>query len=203
MQRRFHGLRGLCSRGGASKVNATGPILASDDFTVRLCKGMQEFERCAELRRLISGCPDLDVVPVQMFVVGERTGGHSRLVEVIPEYEDRGIGRALELQQRELYLRQKIRLIERTFDPLEIRSARFNIALGVIVRSVPKNTTETKKENSSKLQHVEAICVWNSSTGDEIFRDFVADPLAHCNYDVFEIPEDTETIVAASDFSST
>lgn len=45
MQRRFHVLRELCGRGSASKVNATGPILASDDFTIQPCKGAQEQQR--------------------------------------------------------------------------------------------------------------------------------------------------------------
>jgi predicted GNAT superfamily acetyltransferase len=54
---------------------------------------------------------------------------------VLPEYRDRKIGRLLKLEQRRLALAAGIRLVEWTFDPLEIRNAWFNIErLGAVVR---------------------------------------------------------------------
>jgi predicted GNAT superfamily acetyltransferase len=66
---------------------------------------------------------------------GERRYLHSHMTAVVPEYQNRGIGRMLKLFQREDALRRGIEQVEWTFDPLEIRNAYFNIVrLGAIVR---------------------------------------------------------------------
>lgn len=60
---------------------------------------------------------------------------HSHMAGVLPEYRNRKIGRMLKLEQREMALAAGIRLVEWTFDPLEIRNAWFNIErLGAVVR---------------------------------------------------------------------
>jgi predicted GNAT superfamily acetyltransferase len=60
---------------------------------------------------------------------------HSHMTAVLTEYQNRGIGRRLKLFQREDALGRGIRLVEWTFDPLELRNAYFNLErLGVIVR---------------------------------------------------------------------
>ena len=57
------------------------------------------------------------------------------MVGVLPEYQNRGVGRILKLHQRSEALRDGIETIEWTFDPLELRNAHFNIArLGAIIR---------------------------------------------------------------------
>jgi predicted GNAT superfamily acetyltransferase len=57
------------------------------------------------------------------------------MVGVVEEYQNRGIGRLLKLAQREDALERGIRLIEWTFDPLQLKNAHFNIErLGAIVR---------------------------------------------------------------------
>ncbi len=66
---------------------------------------------------------------------GELRYLHSHMTAVIPAHQNRGIGRLLKLFQREDALRQGIKLVEWTFDPLEIRNAYFNLVrLGAIVR---------------------------------------------------------------------
>lgn len=60
---------------------------------------------------------------------------HSHMAGVLPEFRDRKIGRLLKLEQRRLAIEAGIRLVEWTFDPLEIRNAWFNIErLGAVVR---------------------------------------------------------------------
>src|SRR6202041_595073 len=60
---------------------------------------------------------------------------HSHMTGVLPEYQNRNIGRRLKLSQREIALQQSISLIEWTFDPLELRNAHFNfVRLGAIAR---------------------------------------------------------------------
>src|SRR5258708_35996963 len=61
------------------------------------------------------------------------TGVHS-------EYRDRGVGRMLKLFQRGEALGRGIRLIQWTFDPLELRNAHFNLnRLGAICREYQPN----------------------------------------------------------------
>ncbi len=60
----------------------------------------------------------------------------SHQVGVLPEYRDRGVGYQLKLAQRDFVSRQGIRLITWTYDPLEARNARLNIAkLGAVCRT--------------------------------------------------------------------
>jgi len=60
---------------------------------------------------------------------------HSHMTGVHANYRDRGVGRMLKLFQRDEALSRDIRLIEWTFDPLEMRNAHFNLnRLGAICR---------------------------------------------------------------------
>jgi predicted GNAT superfamily acetyltransferase len=65
---------------------------------------------------------------------------HSHMTGVKAEYRDRGVGRMLKLSQRDEALSRDIRLIEWTFDPLEMRNAHFNLnRLGAIARRYMPN----------------------------------------------------------------
>lgn len=131
------------------------------EITVRHCDTMEDFQKCVELELLTWG-EDI-TVPTAIFVVARHTGGqvfgafdgermvgftqalvgnrngapylHSHMTAVRPEYRDRGVGRRLKLFQREDALKKGIRLVEWTFDPLEIKNARFNfVRLGAVAR---------------------------------------------------------------------
>jgi predicted GNAT superfamily acetyltransferase len=130
---------------------------------IRPCESRQDLRLCVDLQRQIWTYADEDVVPANIFVVAQHTGGHaylafdkeravgfalafsaedagcrywhSHMVGVLPDYQNRGVGRMLKLRQREDGLRAGIPRIEWTFDPLELRNAHFNITrLGAIVR---------------------------------------------------------------------
>jgi predicted GNAT superfamily acetyltransferase len=130
---------------------------------VRKCGTLAEFRDCVALQREIWGETDLELEPATMFVVAANTGGqvlgafdgerlvgytlavvglqqgrpylHSHHTGVLADYRDRGVGRSLKLFQREEALGRGIRLIEWTFDPLELRNAHFNLnRLGAICR---------------------------------------------------------------------
>jgi predicted GNAT superfamily acetyltransferase len=61
---------------------------------------------------------------------------HSHMLAVLPPWRNAGIGRRLKLAQRDDALARGFRLMEWTFDPLEIKNAFLNIhRLGAIVRS--------------------------------------------------------------------
>ena len=140
----------------------------SQEIIVRECESLDEFHRCVELQREIWGEADLEVEPATMFVVAAHTGGqvlgafdgerlvgytlavvglldrvhylHSHMTGVHSEYRDRGVGRMLKLFQRTEALGRGIRLIQWTFDPLEVRNAHFNLnRLGAICREYHPN----------------------------------------------------------------
>jgi len=135
----------------------------SGAVTVRKCETLEDFHACVALQRDIWGEQDLEVEPSTMFVVASHTGGqalgaydgrnligytlavaalrngapylHSHMTGIHANYRDRGIGRMLKLFQRDEALSRNIRLIEWTFDPLEMRNAHFNLnRLGAICR---------------------------------------------------------------------
>ena len=75
---------------------------------------------------------------------------HSHMLAVKNEYRNAGIGRKLKLFQRDEALSRRIRLMEWTFDPLQIKNAFLNIhKLGVIVRAYTPNFYGV---SSSRLQ---------------------------------------------------
>ena len=140
----------------------------SGNIKVRKCEELDEFQCCVELQRQIWGEADLEVEPVTAFVVAAQTGGqvlgafddgrmigytlavvglrggvaylHSQMTGVLSDYRDRGVGRMLKLYQRDEALSRGIRLIQWTFDPLELRNAHFNLnRLGAICREYLPN----------------------------------------------------------------
>ncbi|OLB21903.1 MAG: hypothetical protein AUH16_01215 [Acidobacteria bacterium 13_2_20CM_57_7] len=140
----------------------------SQGIIVRKCERLDEFHRCVDLQREIWGEAELEVEPATMFVVAAHTGGevlgafdgdrlvgytlavvglrdrvpylHSHMTGVHSEYRDRGVGRRLKLFQRSEALGRGIRLVQWTFDPLELRNAHFNLnRLGAICREYQPN----------------------------------------------------------------
>ena len=140
----------------------------SGEIVVRSCEGLDEFRACVALQKEIWNEADLEIVPDTIFVVALHTGGqilgafdgerlvgftlampglrngapylHSHMTGVRAEYRDRGAGRMLKLLQRDEALSRDIRLIEWTFDPLEMRNAHFNLnRLGAIARRYEPN----------------------------------------------------------------
>ena len=135
----------------------------SEQIEIRQCTSLEDFSACVSLQRVIWREQDLEVVPDTLFVVAAHTGGqvlgafdggalvgftlalsalrngapylHSHMTGVHSDYRDRGVGRALKLFQRDEALSRDIRLVEWTFDPLEMRNAHFNLnRLGAISR---------------------------------------------------------------------
>jgi len=140
----------------------------SPEIIVRKCESLDDFHRCVDLQRTIWGEADLEVEPSTLFVVAAHTGGqvlgafdgdrlvgytlavvglrervsylHSHMTGVHSKYRDRGVGRMLKLFQRGEALGRGIRLIQWTFDPLELRNAHFNLnRLGAICREYQPN----------------------------------------------------------------
>ena len=146
------------SQVGADRSGA-GPMIEVRQLTTH-----PEFNSAVRLQQEIWGFEEIDLLPVRLFVVASKIGGHafgaydgdrmvgfclaipglkpagkyylhSHMLGVRPEYRNAGVGRMLKLAQRDDALARSIDLIEWTFDPLEIKNAYFNMErLGAIVR---------------------------------------------------------------------
>lgn len=131
---------------------------------IRALTAHPELVEAVRLQKEIWGFQEIELLPVRLFVVATKVGGqvfgafdgarmvgfllaipgikaggvsylHSHMMGILPEYRDRHIGRMLKLRQREEAQARGIRLIEWTFDPLELKNAFFNIErLGAVVR---------------------------------------------------------------------
>jgi len=135
---------------------------------IRVCTGIEEYQRCVELQREVWGFADVELVPKDIIAAISMAGGqvfgafngkemigfllgfpgyqdgrahmHSHMLAVLPAYRDQGIGRQLKLKQREEALARGFELAEWTFDPLELKNAYFNLErLGAIVRKYVRN----------------------------------------------------------------
>src|ERR1700689_5742216 len=142
-------------------ASAETPSAAEREIEIRHCESLAEYENCVSLEKQTWG--EHIAVPSAIFVVAHHTGGqilgafdgekmigmtlalagtragkpflHSHMTAVLPEYQNLGVGRRLKFFQRQDALKRDIRLIEWTFDPLELKNAHFNfVRLGAIAR---------------------------------------------------------------------
>jgi predicted GNAT superfamily acetyltransferase len=139
------------------------------ELEIRHCDSFEQLDACVELQMATWGYNPMDVIPRRMFVVARRIGGqvigafapdeslagfalalpalrdgmtflHSHMLAVRPEFRNAGVGRRLKLAQRDDALARGMRLMEWTFDPLEIKNSFFNIEkLGAVTRTYTRN----------------------------------------------------------------
>lgn len=87
---------------------------------------------------------------------------HSLSLGVMPAHENRGLGRALKLKQRQEALRARIDRIEWTFDPLRVKNAFFNIVRlgGIVRRYLPDHYGPVESRLQEGLPSDRLICEW-------------------------------------------
>jgi predicted GNAT superfamily acetyltransferase len=163
---------------------------ASQDFHIQSLHAAEDMQACVELQQRVWGYTAIDTVPDQIFIVAAKTGGHvllardrdepigfalafvasrggrtylhSHMVAVLEEYQNRGVGRLLKLAQREDALQRGFDLIEWTFDPLQLKNARFNITrLGAIIRHyIPNLYGQTSSRLHAGLPTDRLVAEW-------------------------------------------
>ena len=143
-------------RGAAEAMNASGAEGAVvGAIEVRPLTSVRELDACVALQVAVWGYADGDVIPRRVFVVANHIGGqvfgamvdgalagfamalpgvreeevylHSHMLAVLPQYRNARLGRRLKLAQRVDALERGFRVMEWTFDPLEIKNAYFNL----------------------------------------------------------------------------
>jgi predicted GNAT superfamily acetyltransferase len=137
-------------------------------IAIRKCESIAEFKACVALQKEVWSFDDVDLVPLRIFVVGQKIGGqiigafdgrelvgfafsipgersgkaylHSHMLAVRKSWRNYGLGRSLKLAQREDAIAKGFELIEWTFDPVEIKNAHLNLVrLGAIARRYSAN----------------------------------------------------------------
>ncbi|MBI2821136.1 MAG: GNAT family N-acetyltransferase [Acidobacteria bacterium] len=124
-------------------------------FQIRPLRRPLEFECCVEMQTTVWGFDYRDTVPARLMIVARQHGGlvlgafegdklvgflfaipslhqerfaqHSHMLAVLPEYRNRGLGRALKLAQYADAVKRRIPVITWTFDPLEAKNAYLNL----------------------------------------------------------------------------
>jgi predicted GNAT superfamily acetyltransferase len=151
------------ARGEAAGKTGVTRGTTTDSVTVRKCEALNEMQACCALQKEVWNFSDAELVPVRIFVLATKIGGHvigafdgkeligfavaipgmrgghsylhSHMLAVRQQYRNAGLGRRMKLFQREDALARGIELMEWTFDPLEIKNAYLNIEkLGAIAR---------------------------------------------------------------------
>lgn len=141
---------------------------SSEPLAVRECVTVEEFDECVRLQREAFALPDLELSPRRHLIVARSAGGfvlgafagarlvgfvlnqvairgrevigYSHMMAVAKEYQNRGVGARLKWAQRERALRDGLRFIRWTWDPMQARNAHFNLnRLGVVVRAYAPN----------------------------------------------------------------
>jgi predicted GNAT superfamily acetyltransferase len=162
-----------------------------EDYSLRPCRSLAELAGCVALQKAIWGYADYEVYPLRLFVTLGHIGGHvigaftateelvgfvasmpawcegaryyhSLSLGVSPAHENRGLGRALKLRQRDEALRAEIPRIEWTFDPLRAKNAFFNIVRlgGVVRRYSPDHYGPVESQLQQGLPSDRLICEW-------------------------------------------
>ena len=130
---------------------------------LRKCESLEEMQTAFALQKEVWQFSDAELVPVRVFVLANKIGGHvmgafegnemvafalampgyrnghvylhSQMLAVREQYRNAGLGRRIKLFQRDAALADGHELMEWTFDPLEIKNAYLNIEkLGAIAR---------------------------------------------------------------------
>lgn len=123
---------------------------------IRPVKTVEEYHACEKIQKAVWQFEDREIIPVNELITIQRIGGlvlgafdkgrligflfglielrhgmmshSSRMLAVLPPYRDSGIGFKLKLAQRKIVLKQGIKRITWTFDPLQAKNAYFNMA---------------------------------------------------------------------------
>jgi predicted GNAT superfamily acetyltransferase len=202
----------------SERLVASTSGISTDEIEIRHLDNLGEYEEAVKLQLALWG-DDL-TVPSAIFVVAHHTGGqvlgafdhgkmvgftlavvgerdgkaflHSHMTGVLPEYQNKGVGRRLKLFQRQDALKREFKLIEWTFDPLELRNAHFNLVrLGAVVRRfIPNCYGITQSPLHAKMPTDRLVAEWWIDS-DRV-KNILADDPPPANHPFRTVPVPTE-----------
>lgn len=201
-----------------------GPV----GYSLRRCDNREDLAACVRIQKEIWGYADNDLYPLRLFVNLSRIGGHvlgvfttegelvgfvasmpafhgrlrylhSLSLGIVPSHENRGLGKALKLAQRNLALSTGINSIEWSFDPLRARNANLNInRLGAVVRRYePDYYGQVESRFQQGLPSDRLIAEWHLKSPRvkrAIAGKAVRDPLRKPSR-VVEIPAEIDALI--------
>lgn len=178
-------------------------IQTSDPITIREILTVEEFAECVSLQRAVFALPDLEISPVRHLIVTKSAGGftlgaffknrlvgfvltvpafgsgaerifYSHMTAVKPDFQNLHIGARLKWAQRERALKENVRFIKWTFQPVQARNAFFNLErLGVEIKSYVANfygtdySTVGTKNKELGIDSDRLFAEWNL-TGEKV-----------------------------------
>jgi predicted GNAT superfamily acetyltransferase len=138
------------------------------EIIVRECVKLEELSDCVQLQRDVFGLPDIEISPVRHLIVTKHAGGftlgafvgdklvgfvlsvpafikgekafYSHMTAVHKDFQSLGVGAKLKWSQRERSLKEGVKFIKWTFQPVQSRNAFFNLEkLGAIIKHYEPN----------------------------------------------------------------
>jgi predicted GNAT superfamily acetyltransferase len=164
------------------------------EIQIRTLESQNDFQQAEKVQQETWHYSDRDVVPASIFSVAHNFGGqslgafdgkrmvgfalsfgsverghahfHSHMVAVVPEYQNRGLGKSIKLAQRQDALSRGIDQIVWTFDPLQTRNAHFNISLlgGIGKAYLPNLYGHTSSPLHGGIPTDRLVVEWNLSS---------------------------------------
>jgi predicted GNAT superfamily acetyltransferase len=138
------------------------------NIEIRECQTFEELSACVQLQRDVFALPEIEISPVRHLIVTRNSGGfslgafvnnelvgfvlsipaflygekayYSHMTAVKKEFQGAGIGGKLKWAQREKALRDGVKFIKWTYQPVLARNAFFNLEkLGVVLKHYESN----------------------------------------------------------------
>ncbi|MEO6334216.1 MAG: GNAT family N-acetyltransferase [Pyrinomonadaceae bacterium] len=139
-----------------------------NEIEIRECTTLDELSACVDLQREVFALPEIEISPVRHFVVTKNAGGfalgafaegdlvgfvlsvpaflrgekafYSHMTAVRSDFQGFGVGARLKWAQRDRALKENVRVIKWTFEPVKARNAFFNLEkLGAVVTEYQDN----------------------------------------------------------------
>lgn len=165
------------------------------EIQIRECETIEELDHCARLQKEVFALADLEISPRRHLIVSKSAGGftlgafaagelvgfvlsvpgfrgaqkffYSHMTAVSARFQNRHVGTSLKWAQRERSLRENVKFIKWTFQPVQARNAFFNLErLGAVVKTYAANfygtdySTARNQNERIGLDSDRLFCEW-------------------------------------------
>jgi predicted GNAT superfamily acetyltransferase len=170
--------------------------MTTDEIEIRECEKIEELDACARLQKEVFALPDLEISPRRHLIVTKSAGGftlgafaenelvgfvlsvpgfrgaerffYSHMTAVSKDFQNLHVGTRLKWAQRERSLRENVKFIKWTFQPIQARNAFFNLErLGAVIKTYAPNfygtdySTAHNENGQIGLDSDRLFCEWH------------------------------------------